>query len=292
MPESPIDPREWPSIVLPLVKTTGELRPALLMGSKFVVDYLAIAAGTLPAKELSLDQREVFMGYMVRTAKIYGVYDLLIRNDVAEMAEIWWRVIIDNGICFEYLLENPTVEIATSYIKHSLAHEKKRVDAIGSRISPTADRDANRLQTQFQERCNKFGIQPETLDQQDYRWKTEQIANKLGNKERYDLAFRISSESLHGILRDLESNHLCREGSMVYPRVECRKADPLYLYSTPRYYLHLATSYVKFACGERHPLLPRLDALANWFELTTDSVSTLVNGSSLSSTGDANQTVN
>jgi hypothetical protein len=236
----------------------------LLAGSELAVRYLRNSALFVPSEKLSLIQREILMGHMVRLYKLYGSFHLLMKQGMPEMAWVIARPVVESGIFFEYMLQNCTDQVMLEFVRHSLWEDKKLSSREKEHATPEERARASVFSRKYRERCQRFKVDPSSLTKKD-GWKTEDIARRIQNPMRYDLAFRSASSYLHGTLADLEDNHLVLNSERIIPKVN--QIHPSHLEGVGAYVLGLAADYLECSTGISNPLIEPIRLLVAWFQL-------------------------
>lgn len=177
--------------------------------------YVCIGANIL-GENPSWDRNQAIIGgNAVRLFKLLSAFLDQVCQERRETADILARLVFETAVSTRYLIRFFSDELALSYIKHSLRHERKLLDRINSNISERAGilmPIEDRMLKSLDRTAKLAGIPLEDIDLDDRapwgRKNLHQKAQAIGWGELYDGMFGGMSHNVHGSWQDLYAHHL------------------------------------------------------------------------------------
>jgi len=242
---------------------------ALLREAASYVCICACIMGDQPS--WSRDQA-IIGGHAVRLFKLLSALLDQVCQRRRETADILLRLVFETCVNVRFLMQEWSAELADSYVRVSLRHERKLRDTIDANVLarngdvlPIEDRMLRSL-----DRAARLaGIPLDTVDlKQKASWGGKHLAQKakdVGWLYAYDSVFGGMSHSVHGSWQDLYAHHLeVEEDGRFVPKLHWTKPRPQPLFVTATLAIQVAAEVAQFLGGEAaldqlDPLLADLD---------------------------------
>ncbi len=236
-------------------------RDYLQLGLDLMIEassYITIAVNILgPDGTWTRDQAAIG-GNMVRLCKLLSAMLDQTVQQRRETSFIFARLAFETIVAIRYLLREYNPDLLDRYVKHSLDHERRlleaineNIDARGGIIRPIEDRMRRSIDRMFK----SSGVAPEELPAKRERdWGGKNLyekANTVGLAKAYRAMFAGASQNVHGAWSDLYTHHLYTEGDGHFtPNIEWNRPRPQLLYSVALLSLETAEDFALFMGGQ------------------------------------------
>lgn len=157
----------------------------------------------------------VLGAHFVRLSKLLRGFLDQARNNHADAAWVSARLIVECIINVSYMLANLSDELLTSYLSHSLQHERQLLSTIQKNVHERGGRELpieRRMLRSIERTFLNSEMLPEAIPEkkmQNWGGKTlRQKAESIGMLTVYQMAIASSSRNIHGSWHDLLQHHL------------------------------------------------------------------------------------
>lgn len=181
--------------------------------------YVCISACIMGDQPTWSRNQAIVGGHAVRLFKLISSLLDQVCQRRRETVDILLRLIFETCVNVRFLIQEWSAELADSYVRVSLRHERKLRDTIEANVSarngeilPIEDR----MLQSIERSARLAGIALDTVDlTQKAAWGRKHLAQKakeVGWLHAYDAVFGGMSHNVHGSWQDLYTHHLKVEG--------------------------------------------------------------------------------
>jgi hypothetical protein len=241
----------------------------LVEGANAGRKYLILAAGVWPSRPLDPLVRGVLIGHAVRLFKLYELMAWMISRRFGDFTLAIARMMAESIINFQYFLKHPTRRVVDTYVRQTLAFEKKLMAEVEARMHDPPWPIEERLIAGSLASFARAGIESGEIEAKEWRGlRSSQKATDLGLENLYEFVFRPGSHYVHGTWHDLYFNHLRLLDGEYVPRIEFARPRPQALEVASIATLEIIEDYLQFIFPniDENPLLDRIQELRSWFQ--------------------------
>ncbi|MEO6067776.1 MAG: DUF5677 domain-containing protein [Gemmatimonadales bacterium] len=179
-------------------------------------------------------EQAILGGHLVRLAKLMKAAIVSARDDTGDMLWVQIRLIAETLVNFRFLLANRAADIFTSYVHHSLQHERTLLDKISHNVAARGGGVLpieRRMRSSVERTFSNSQVELSSLPTKRIRdWGGGNVferARALGLEEAYVGIFGGPSRNVHGNWQDLLQHHLVVvEPGQFTPRFEDARVRP------------------------------------------------------------------
>ena len=235
---------------------------------KETASLVALAAGVLPpgSKKWSRDQA-IIGGNFVRLSKLLSAHLDQVCQKRQETAAIISRLMFECIVNIKFLIKNASSELFTSYIKHSLRHERKLRDVILKNINDRGGNELHiekRMLTSIERAAKRSGLKIDDISPSHPKnWGDRNLFERtkdVGLEVTYLGLYSGSSRSIHGGWMDLLDHHLEYEESGFAPNFNWGRPRPQQLLPISQLILETTREFLIYIGAlANDPIIHRID---------------------------------
>ncbi len=223
-----------------------------------VASYVCISASIMGERPSWSRDQAIIGGHAVRLFKLLsGLLDQVCQRR-RETADILLRLIFETSVNARFLMQEWSAELADSYVRTSLRHERKLRDTIEANVSarngdllPIEDR----MLRSIDRTAVLAGVPLDTVDlKQKAPWGGKHLAQKakdVGWLDAYDAVFGGMSHNVHGSWQDLLTHHLgVEQDGRFVPEFEWTRPRPQALLATSILVVEVVAEVAHFLGGK------------------------------------------
>lgn len=223
-----------------------------------VASYVCISACIMGSQPSWSRDQAIIGGHAVRLFKLLSALLDQVCQRRRETADILLRLVFETSVNARFLIQEWSAELADSYVRTSLRHERKLRDTIEANVSarngevlPIEDR----MLRSIDRTAVLSGVPLDTVDlKQKAPWGGKHVAQKakeVGWLNAYDAVFGGMSHNVHGSWQDLLSHHLeADQAGRFVPELDWTRPRPQPLLTTSFLVVQVVAEVANFLGGK------------------------------------------
>ena len=220
--------------------------------------YVCIGANILGEKPSWDRNHAIIGGNAVRLFKLLSAFLDQVCQKRRETADILARLVFETAVSTRYLISFFSNELAMSYVKSSLRHERKLLDRINGNVASRAGvmlPIEDRMLKSLRRTAELAGIPLEEIDLSNRApWGNKNLYEKavaIGWGELYDGMFGGMSHNVHGSWQDLYTHHLQSDNEYRFtPDLDWNRPRPQQIFAVGQLATQTATDVIAFLGGD------------------------------------------
>lgn len=220
--------------------------------------YVCISACIMGDQPTWSRDQAMIGGHAVRLFKLLSALLDQVCQRRRETADILLRLVFETCVNVRFMIREWSPELADSYVRVSLRHERKLRDTIEANVS-TRNGEVlpieGRMLRSIDRAARLAGVSLDTVDlKQKAAWGGKHLAQKakeIGWLGAYDAVFGGMSHNVHGSWQDLLTHHLkADEDDRFVPELDWTTPRPQPLLAASTLIVQVVTEVAQFLGGE------------------------------------------
>lgn len=247
----------------------------LVVAGNRLLFFLKTAASLVPARQFDKLPQGILLGHMVRLAKLYDSFLLLISENRSEAAMFIARAITDTSIKLKFFIrENVDQELCDKFVKSSLSYDKKLWEFVRKKIGTREPEEfEKRILIKIESNFSKTKFKIEDIDfKKDKKWCADlsSLSETVGLSDAYETMYRLLSGSEHGSWGHLEQYHLKEEAEFYQPELLPHRPDPQLICAASHMCIAAAMDYADHIGITDKTFVQYLEEVLVWFRSISD----------------------